>query len=83
MARGWESKSVEEQQQQKADSRSSEKPRLTTEQADQLREIQALRLSLQRVLDQLERSRDPKHQSMLQYAKADLELRLKKLAVTG
>jgi hypothetical protein len=83
MARGWESKSVEEQQQQKADSRSSEKPRLTTEQADQLREIQALRLSLQRVLDQLERSRDPKHQSMLQHAKADLELRLKKLAVTG
>jgi hypothetical protein len=79
MARGWESKSVEAQQDEAATRGTSEKPRLTREDAARLRETETLRLSLRNVQQQLERSRDARHRAMLQEAVAELERRIREL----
>ncbi len=79
MARGWESKSVEAQQQEAAEPGASAKPRLTRQEAEKIREIQALRLSLRRVMDQLQNSQAPLHRAMLEQASADLRLKIEKL----
>jgi hypothetical protein len=76
MARGWESKSVEAQQDEAAERTASRKPRLTREEADRFREKENLHLSLQRVIQQLERSRDARHGDMLKRARADLERKI-------
>jgi uncharacterized protein with von Willebrand factor type A (vWA) domain len=73
MARGWESKSIEAQQEDAATRVTPGKPRLTGEEAAQLREKENLRLSLRRVSEQLKSCRDPRRQSMLERAKIDLE----------
>jgi len=76
MARGWESKSVEEQQSEASER--SKKPRqmLTPEAAARQRERETLRLSRQRVLQQLERAQHPRHRSLLQDELADLDQKL-------
>jgi hypothetical protein len=79
MARGWESKSVEAQQDEAAGRSTSEKPRLTREAVARLHEKESLRLSVKRVVEQLERTRDPRHRTMLEQAPADLERRLEEL----
>ncbi len=79
MARGWESKSVEAQQEDAASEQSLKKPRLTREQADRLREKESLQLSLRNVLKQLEASSNPQHRDMLERAKSDLERRIENL----
>jgi len=79
MARGWESKSVEAQQDEAAGRSKPEKPRLTREAASRLREKENLRLSLQSVAQQLERSRNPHHRAMLEQARADLERKIQEL----
>jgi hypothetical protein len=79
MARGWESKSVEAQQDEAAGRTAPEKPRLTREAAARLRERESLRLSLQRVSQQLERSLNARHRSMLEQARADLERKIQEL----
>ncbi len=56
-----------------------EKPRLTREEANQVREKESLRLSLRRVVEQLERSQNSRHRQMLERAKTDLEKLLEKL----
>ncbi len=81
MARGWESKSVEAQQDEAADTNTPEKPRLTREAAARLREIESLRLSLQNVMQQLERSHNARHRTMLEEARADLERKIQKFDV--
>ena len=84
MARGWESKSVEAQQDEAAGRTTSEKPRLTRkEAAARLREREALRLSLQSVVQRLQRSHDPRHRAMLEQALADLEGKLQALGTTA
>src|ERR1700677_4897087 len=59
MARGWESKSIEAQQEEASSKPSPDKPRLTKKEADCLREKESLRLSLRRITDQIERSQKP------------------------
>jgi hypothetical protein len=76
MARGWESKSVEAQQEEAADKSLSGKPRLTLEEANRIRERESLRLSLRNIIDQLERSQNSQHREMLEHAKTDLERKL-------
>jgi len=76
MARGWESKSVEEQQALAAEEKKSVHPRLTAEQAARQREKQSLELSRQRVLQQLQAACNPRHRQMLEGALADLEKKL-------
>ena len=80
MARGWESKSVEAQQEEAADKSRSGKPRLTLEEANRIRETESLRLSLRNIVDQLERSQNSQHREMLEHAKADLERRIEELS---
>jgi len=77
MARGWESKSVEAQQEEAGAKSEAGKPRLTPEAAERLREKEKLRLSLQSVRQQLERSHDPRHRALLEQAMADLEQKLR------
>jgi hypothetical protein len=81
MARGWESKSVEAQQESAASEQSLGRPRLTREQADRLREKESLQLSLRNVLKQLEGSSSSQRRDMLERAKSDLERKIEKLSV--
>ena len=76
MARGWESKSVEAQQDDAAGRTTPEKPHLTREDADRLRERETLRLSLQNVNQQLARSQNPRRRAMLEQALTDLERKI-------
>jgi hypothetical protein len=83
MARGWESKSVEAQQDEAAGRTTPANPHLTREEIDRLREKETLHLSLQSVLQQLARSREPRHRAMLEQALADLQGKLKSLGDKG
>jgi phage protein D len=77
MARGWESKSVEEQQ--SAASRQVEsKQRLTPQEAAQKQEREAIELSRRRVLQQLQAVQNPRHRQMLESALAELNGRLER-----
>jgi hypothetical protein len=78
MARGWESKSVEEQQ-AAASTPIESKQRLTPQQAAQKQERDALELSRKRVLQQLESVQNARHRQMLESALADLASRLERL----
>ena len=79
MARGWESKSVEAQQAEATDSDRAPKARLTPEQATRQRELEGVRLSRKRVLDQLNAASGPRHRQMLQDALAELDRRIQAL----
>jgi hypothetical protein len=79
MARGWESKSVEAQQEDAGRTSADGKPRLTREQADRLREKESLRLSLQRVVKEIEHSQNPRHRAMLERAQAELQRKIAEL----
>lgn len=76
MARGWESKSVEEQQAEATSTPATHKPPLTPEQSAHERERQGLILSRKRVLQQLGTAQNPRHRKMLQDALADLDAQL-------
>jgi hypothetical protein len=78
MARGWESKSVEEQQ-AAANTQVESKQRLTPQQAAQRQEREALELSRRRVLQQLQAVQNPRHRQMLEIALSDLDERLARL----
>jgi hypothetical protein len=66
MARGWESKSVEQQQEQAVSNREHRGPPLTAEQ-----------IARQRILQQLQVACNPRHRQMLEAALAELDERLK------
>ena len=71
MARGWESKAIESQQD---DARGAKKPRGSAPQVDPAR--QALQLARARVIADLERATQPAHRQMLERALADLDAKL-------
>jgi len=79
MAKGWESKSVEEQQSEARDAQKSTKPRMTAEQIAQKQSRNGLELSRQRVIQQLQAACNPNHRNMLEKALADLDEQLAKL----
>jgi hypothetical protein len=79
VARGWESKSVEEQQALAVSAPSPAKPPLTPAQIANQRQRQGLLLSRQHVLQQLEAARNPRHREILQSALADLDAQLTQL----
>lgn len=78
MARGWESKSVEEQQ-SAANTQVESKQRLTPEQAAQKQARMAVELSRRRVLQQLQAVQNPRHREMLEVALSELDERLARL----
>ena len=79
MARGWESKSIEEQQAQAVSNPGPTRPPLTPVQIATQRQIQGLMLSRQHVLQQLEATQNPRHREILQSALADLDEQLARL----
>jgi hypothetical protein len=79
VARGWESKSVEEQQAQAVSTPGPAKLPLTPAQIASQRHKQGLLLSRQRVLQQLEAAQNPRHREILKTALADLDEQLARL----
>jgi hypothetical protein len=79
MARGWESKSVEAQQDEALARSSPENPRLTREEAARRREQDSLELSLRSVIQRLESSQDSRHRAMLEKARDELEQKIRQL----
>ena len=80
MSRGWESKSVEEQQAEATRPRGEAKPHLTPEQAARKRAKESLLLSRNGVLQQLQSTRNSRHKQMLEAALADLDAKLAQLS---
>src|SRR5580658_3202715 len=79
VARGWESKSVEDQQAQALSAPGPVKPPLTPAQIATQRQRQSLLLSRRHVLQQLEASRSPRHREILHRALADLDSQIARL----
>ena len=75
MARGWESKSVE-QQQEEASSNTAKGPRLTPEEIAEQQQRRGLELSRNRIAQQLEGATNPRHRQMLEAALKDLNAQL-------
>jgi hypothetical protein len=79
MARGWESKSVEEQQSQAASSEPRPGPQPTPDQLARQQQKQGLLLSRSRVIQQLETAQNTQHRLMLEAALLDLDAQLARL----
>jgi hypothetical protein len=79
VARGWESKSVEEQQAVAGETPKKSQPRLSAKEAAMMREKENLRLARQRVLQQMEASTNPLHRKVFQDALVDLDAKLRHL----
>ena len=78
MARGWESKSVE-QQQDLASGEQRKGPLLTPEQAETQRQITSLRLARTRVEQQMAATRNPRYRQTLELELKALDDRLRTL----
>jgi hypothetical protein len=79
MARGWESKSVEEQQAE-AQATSARNAAASAAERERSRQSQTLNLQISRVRQQIAAAQNPAHREMLERALADLE---RKLAEVG
>ena len=79
MARGWESKGVEQQQDEATRSPSPRNRPFSPEEASKQRQKQGLTLSRQNVVQQLERATNPAYRQMLEKALADLDAQLSRL----
>jgi len=77
MARGWESKSVEEQQSESMADTSGSRQKLTPEQIAAKRHRADLQLARKHILDRLQMVQNAIHRKMLEDALADLEARLR------
>ena len=76
MARGWESKSIEQQQDAMAERHKPARPALSPEERDRDRKRQGLLLSRSRLSRQLETAANPRHRQMLTDAIAELDRQL-------
>jgi hypothetical protein len=76
MARGWESKSVEQQQQERQEQSTRARPVLSAEERERNRKREGLALSRKRLAQQLEAASNPRHRQMLAAALADLDRQL-------
>lgn len=80
MARGWESKSVEEQMESASSFRPELHEPLTSAQADLRRKREDVLLARARVVQQLAQPLNPRYREMLQLALKDLDEKLQRLA---
>ena len=78
MARGWESKSVEEQQ-VAAGTPAESKTRLTPREMAKKQQEEALLLSRKHIVQQLQAAQNPRHRRLLQNALTALDERLARL----
>lgn len=79
MARGWESKAIEQQQEEAATQKVHPRA-LTREQVARENRRRGLELSRQRTLQQMEAASNPAHRQMLQAALAELDSQLNRLS---
>jgi hypothetical protein len=81
MARGWESKSVEAQQEEKnaRESEQRDSQPLTPEERERRDRLDSLHLSRSRTLDQLERATGQAHRAMLKRTLLALEREIAEL----
>lgn len=84
MARGWESKAVDDQIQDASETRKNGNPRnLSPQQIDAVRQKKVLELSRVRVTSDLENNQDPRYRSLLLRALEDLDAQLARLKAAG
>ena len=76
MARGWESKSVEQQQEEMAEQRKTVRPPLPLGEQKRKRKHEGLLLSRQCLAQQLEAAVNSRHRQMLEQAIAELDRQL-------
>ena len=76
MARGWESKSVEQQQEEMSKERKTHRPPVSPEEQQRNRKREGLLLSRKRLTQQLEAASNPRHRQMLEQAIAELDSQL-------
>ena len=80
MARGWESKSVEDQvAEAEAAKEARSKPRLTEEQQAKATERQSLLLSKAQITNRLKLATNPRYRTQLASALQDLDKRLREM----
>jgi hypothetical protein len=79
VARGWESKSIEAQQSEAAERSQTSRRKISPEEAMRFRDRESLRLARQRILQQIEASRNPRHKKLLEMGLAELDERLGRL----
>ena len=79
MARGWESKSIESQQDLARERQNAPQQTLSDQQKKQLREREALLLSRARVMQQIEASTNERYTKVLRHALAELEQKIASL----
>lgn len=83
MARGWESKSVEDQIEEAQRSQDSPEARFRTpEERERQRKVEGLKLERSRLAEQLERARSETHQRMIQRSLDAIEAEIAALNAT-
>lgn len=82
MARGWESKAVEDQlAEAEAKKEAQSKPRLAAEEIERRAKVEALTLDRTRIVRELEAARNPRYRALLEQSLAHVESELSKLSV--
>jgi len=77
MARGWESKAVEEQRENPAEAQPRQpRPARSPEEQERMRKRDELQLARKRVLADLASARHPRHRELLERTLADLDARI-------
>jgi hypothetical protein len=76
MARGWESKSVEQQQEEMSEQRRTFRAPLSPDEQQRNRKRDGLLLSRRRLAQQLQATSNPRHRQMLEQAIAELDSQL-------
>jgi len=79
MARGWESKSVEQQQEERSAQPKTARPPLSPEHQQRNRKREGLLLSRERLTQQLQAAGNPRHRRMLEQSIAELDHQLSSL----
>jgi hypothetical protein len=79
MARGWESKSVEQQQAEKSEQRNTARAPLSPEHQKRNRKRDGLLLSRERLSQQLQVAANPRHRLMLEQSIAEIDRQLSSL----
>jgi hypothetical protein len=79
MARGWESKNVEDQQEQAKMATTGTKMQIDPQEQERNRKKRGLELAMAKINTDIANARDERHKQMLESAKADLDRQLKTL----
>ena len=83
MARGWESKSVEDQIEEARRSQGAYESRVQTpEEKERERKVESLKLELSRLTEQLKRARSEAHQRMIRQSLEAIEEEIATLITT-